>query len=104
MPCRARISSFRSVVKDQCPFRGNPNGFGLGRVADSVPLSAGDHMPPHKQSAKQGVESNILVPCRIADRDFSLYFQAWKNIFTFFSLWKKVALGMPASFHVLWLK
>jgi len=61
-------------------------------------------MSPHKQSAKQGVESNILVPCRIADRDFSLYFQAWKNIFTFFSLWKKVALGMPASFHVLWLK
>ena len=39
-----------SVVKDQCPLRGNPNGFGLGRAADSVPLSAGGHMSPHLSS------------------------------------------------------
>ena len=70
-----------SLVKDQlrhfvAPLRGNPNWFGLGRAANSVPLNAGRHMPPHKQSAKQGCECNISPPHSFSNCDFSLYFQA----------------------------
>ena len=58
-----RRPSFRPVVKDQCPLRGNPCGFGLGRVPDSVTLSARNHMSPHLQRAKTSFTPISRLDC-----------------------------------------
>ena len=46
---------------------------GLGRVPDWVTLSARNHMPPHKQSAKTGGWADFCRPTHPLGIDFSLY-------------------------------
>ena len=86
VPCRARISSFRSAIKDQCPLRGNPNGFGLGRATNSVPLNAGRHMPPHvlsegfqsrfsAKTAKPSLPASFTPPFLLAQKEFRRFFR-----------------------------
>ena len=86
-----------SIVKDRLPHCGTPKG--LGRAANSVPLSAGGHMSPHIQRAKQGVGQNAMAPTTPQKVDFSLYLQASKIFSTFFSLQLKSCFEMPISFH-----
>ena len=70
------------LSKIKAPIGATLTGLGLGRVPDSVTLSARNHMPPHKQSAKGRVTATPpIAKCR-----FQPLFSGLKKFSSFFSL------------------
>ena len=88
-----RRPSFRPVVKDQSPLRGNPCGLGLGRAPDSVALCRPEqHVPSPTAGKNGGVSGEKPIHCA-ADIVFTQCFQGRKNLSLFSACPRMSVLG-----------
>ena len=90
-----RSPSFRPVVKDQSPLRGNPCGLGLGRAPDSVALCRPEQHVPSPTAGKNELYSNLPPRLRRRFVNPAQCLSASKKIFHFFQGVEKRGLRKP---------